>query len=379
MCERSFPGKCRMPGRRPLAGAILALAATLLCVGTAFAQNAQPALAPTSGHVPELVRYFDRLQLSEPVVYRQLAVYTLQLIDGQTLRGGWLTLDAAVARGVLVVTEKGSGGSVPVVIVENRSRSEHVFIMGGEVIAGGKQTRTVRDDVVLAPGQRLELSVFCVEQHRWSGKSSFSAGSALLPQSIRKELRKGADQHRVWSEVTRNNRALGAENSTGSLALALKSRPVQDKLSEVRRKITPEIPRGTVGFIFAARGRAVGGELFGREDLARALLPKLLDSYAVDFVLQGAAVARDHRHEKHDAAIAFYNRIRRAGSRRATTPGSGAGIRTSGEGLLGDGVSLDSTLVHFGVQIKERIVPKPEPRPIYPNRLQNNLPGRPRR
>ena len=82
MCERSFPGKCRMPGHRPLATTFLAVAAMLLYVGTVFAQNTQPALAPTTGHVPELVRYFDRLQLSEPAVFRQFAVYTLQLIDG---------------------------------------------------------------------------------------------------------------------------------------------------------------------------------------------------------------------------------------------------------------------------------------------------------
>ena len=40
----------------------------------------------------------------------------------------------------------------------------------------------------------------------------------------------------------------------------------------------PEIPRGTVGYIFVVHGRAVGAEMFGREDLARELLPKLLDS-----------------------------------------------------------------------------------------------------
>ena len=40
-----------------------------------------------------------------------------------------------------MITEKGAGGSVPAVTVENRSRDEHVFIMAGEVITGGKQTR----------------------------------------------------------------------------------------------------------------------------------------------------------------------------------------------------------------------------------------------
>jgi hypothetical protein len=327
-------------------------------------QDRQVQLAPTDRHVPELARYLERLQLSEPSVCRGLAVYSLQLIDGETLRGSWFTLDRAVSQGVLRVTEKG-GGSVPEVVVENTSRDGHVLIMAGEVISGGKQTRTVREDVVVAPGQRIELGVFCVEKHRWQGDSSFGAANQLVPQSIRKELRQGADQARVWSEVDRNNRALGAENATGSIELALKSRVVSDKLAEVRRKILPEVPRGTVGYLFVARGRAVGAEMFGSEAMARELLPKLLDSYSVDFVLQD--FGPDWRAGGgHTAAIDFYNRMRRVGSQRSATPGSGSGIRTRNDGLLGDGVSLDGVLVHYGIQIRDRIVPLPQPRPIIP-------------
>ena len=347
----------RSPANRPytlLRGMAVCLAVALIARGpTAAAQDRSPA----GGHVPELATYFDHVQIAEPVVYRHLAVYPVLLKDYAELSGGWLTLDEAISRGVLVITEKGSAGTVPSVIVENRSRREHVFVMAGEVISGGKQTRTVRHDVVMAPGQRLELSVFCVEAHRWQGGKGFSAGKALLPQSIQKELRKGADQQRVWSEVARNNRALQAENATGSLELALKAKPVQDKLSEVRRSIVPNVPQGTAGFIFVNRGRAVGAEFFGRDDLARALLPKLLDSYAVDLVLIHKSGPRPERITNHNAAIEFFQRVRRTGSYRTDTPGSGAGIRTRSGGLLGDGVSLGGTVVHYGVQVQDRIVP----------------------
>jgi hypothetical protein len=314
----------------------------------------------------------EHLQLSEPVVCRGLAVYSLQLIGGQTLRGRWLTLDHAVSRGVLRVTERGSGGSVPVVVVENTSRDDHIFIMAGEVISGGKQTRTVRQDVVLAPGQKIDLGVFCVEQRRWRGSLEFQSANQLVPQSIRKELRLGADQARIWSEVARNNRALGAENATGSLELALKSKGVNEQLVKVRRKVVPEIPRGTVGYIFVSRDRAVGAEMFGREDIARDQLPKILDSYAVDFVLQGGGGSQ-HESRRHSAAVKFYNRMRRAGSQRTTTLGSGSGIRTRADRLVGDGVSLSGVVVHFGIQVSHRIVSAPNPKPIIP------VPRRPRR
>lgn len=344
------------------------LAVAVVGGGTrALAQASAGGRPSTSGHVPELASYLDEVQIAEPVGYRGLAVYPVLLRDGAGLRGGWLPLDAAIARGALVVTEKAGGGSVPVVTVENRSRSHHIFIMGGEVVSGGKQTRTVRKDVVLAPGQQIELDVFCVEARRWRGGKQLAAGNALLPQSIQKELRKGANQRKIWSEVARNNAALGAENATGSLELALKAKPVQDQLGEVRRSLVPKMPRGSVGFIFVDRGRALGAELFGRGELARALLPKLLDSYAVDCVLirkRGAAARTD----RHNAAIKLFRRVCRAGSKRGETPGSGAGIRTRGGGLLGDGVSLGGVVVHYGVQIQDRIVPLPKPRPLVPDR-----------
>jgi hypothetical protein len=354
-------------GHTLLFWALVIVLTAILIMGCplASAQERQIELTPTDRHVPELARYMERLQLSEPVVCRGLAVYSLQLIGGETLRGSWLTLDRAVSQGVLRITEKGSGGSVPVVVMENTSRDAHVFIMAGEVISGGKQTRAVRQDVVASPGERIELSVFCVEKHRWRGGGSFGSANQLVPQSIRKEIRRGADQAGVWSEVARNNRALGAENATGSLELALKSRDVSEKLAEVRRKIVPQVPRGTVGYIFVSHGRAVGAEMFGSEPMARELLPKLLDSYSVDFVLLGGrAVWRDEG--RHTAAIDFYQRMRRVGSQRATTPGSGSGIRTRADRLLGDGVSLSGVVVHYGIQIRERVLPPPKPRPIIP-------------
>ena len=353
--------------RRNLAGwaVIGCLAAVVLGRATeAFDQVSAGERASVRGHVAELARYLENVQIAEPVVFRGLAVYPLLSRGGERLRGGWLTLDAALSRGVLVISEKGSSGSVPVVVVENRSRNERVFIMTGEVISGGKQTRTVRSDVVLAPRQRIELNVFCVEAHRWQGGKQFSGGKSLLPQSIQKELRRGADQARMWSEVARNNAALGAENATGSLELALKAEPVQEKLAEVRRHIVPKLPDGTLGFIFVDRGRALGAEFFGRGELARALLPKLLDSYAVDCVLvrkAGPEVGSSPR--GHGVAIEYFKRVCRAGSRRVDTPGSGAGIRTRGGGLLGDGVSLGGVVVHYGVQIQDRIVPLPKKLP----------------
>ena len=210
----------------------------------------------TEKHARELAKYLDGVKIAEPVAYRQLSVYPILVEDVPLLRGRWLTLDKAISRGILEVGEK-PGGSVPVVRVRNHSQDENVLIMTGEVIAGGMQTRTVRHDVVLAPGQTIDLDVFCVEAHRWAGEDKFSGGSkTMLPQSIQGKLRGGADQSKVWSEVARNNASLKAENSTGSLEVALNSPQIRRDLEDARRKIIPQIPNGTVGFIFVEHGGA---------------------------------------------------------------------------------------------------------------------------
>jgi len=59
----------------------------------------------------------------------------------------------------------------------------------------------------------------------------------------------------------------------------------------------------------------------------------------------------------------FLNRIRRAGSYRTGTPGSGSGIATRNAGLVGDGVSLGPHVAHFGCQVEDRIVAPAAPRP----------------
>ena len=307
-----------------------------------------------------MAQYLDGVKIASPIVEQGLAVYPVLVDDVRLLKGGWQTLDEAIDRGTLVIREKG-GGNVPVVIVENRSKHAHILLMTGDVIKGGMQTRTVRNDTVLAPGQRIDLDVFCVEAQRWEGEAHFSSAKLQAPQSIKGEIRGGGGQGAIWSRVAENNAALGAENSTRSLEAAVKSPAIENKLDAVRTRIVPDVPRGAVGFIFVHGNQAVGAEFFGSEALARAEFPQLLDSYAVDYILRTKATGKNIAPDDK-VATAFFERICRAGSERAKTAGSGAGIRTSADDLLGDGVSLDSALVHYGVQVARKVEPQPRKR-----------------
>lgn len=343
--------------------AAMAFLSTILALpGSVSAQR-----PPTDRHVPELARYFKNVKIASPIVEQGLAVYPVLVDDVQLLHGRWQTLDEAIDGGSLVIREK-DGGNVPIVSVENRSKNARILLMTGNVINGGMQTRTVRHDTVLSPGQRIDLDVFCVEAQRWEGETRFSSAKLQAPQSIKGEIRRGGGQSDVWQRVAENNAALGTENSTRSLEVAVKDTTVANKLEKVRKRIVPEVPRGTVGFIFVNGSRAVGAEFFGSEALARAELPQLLDAYAVDYILRAEPTAVFRNIAPNDReATTFFERICRAGSERAKTPGSGAGIRTEADGLLGDGVTFNETPVHYGVQVGQKVVIQPrKPRMLVP-------------
>ena len=346
-----------MPRAFPLRPVWLAVA--FLAPNAAAQDTARPS---THRHVPELAGYLDRVRIAEPVTYRHLAVYPVLVSDDVELRGEWLTLDAAISRRLLVVTEKGSGGSVPRVVVENRGRREHVFIMAGEIISGGKQTRTVRRDVALSPGQRIEVDVFCVEARRWEGGKQFSAPGHWFPSRSRKSSAAAPIKNRFGRKSPATTGP--SKPKTQPAAWSWPSRPARSKRSLARSggASCPEYRTGPPASS-SSTVVALGAEFFGSHQLARNLLPKLLDSYAVDCVLLGGARHGFQGETGHDAAIDMFHRICRAGSGRAPTPGSGAGIRTRASRLLGDGVGLDAAVVHYGVQIQDRIVPLPKPGP----------------
>ncbi len=290
--------------------AIVAVASIAAMAAVALAQRPS-----TDRHVRELAQYFNGVKIASPIVEQGLAVYPVLVDDVPLLHGSWQTLDEAIARRTLLIREKG-GGSVPTVSVENRSTETYILLMIGDVIKGGMQTRTVRHDTVIGPGQRIDLDVFCVEAQRWQGVSDFSAAKLQAPQSIKGEMRRGGSQSDVWSRVAENNASLGTENATHSLELAVKTPTVEKRLDAVRKRIVPEVPRGTVGFIFVHGDRAVGAEFFGSETLARAELPQLLDSYTVDYIILAKSDARRGSPENR-VATDFFQRVCRAGSERA--------------------------------------------------------------
>jgi len=273
----------------------------------------------TSQHVGELAQYLDCVKIAEPVVSDHLAVYPVIVSGPSLLRGGWLTLDAALSTGALAITERHTGAT-PVSWVENATLDEHLFLMKGEVIRRGTQIQLVRRDTVLAPGARIELNAVCAQLPPSAGAKPLSAGGTI------------------------------------------------ERPKELCRDIVPRIPSGTTGFIFVCDGQPLAADFFGSEDLALRLLPKLLESRLLGQVT--APNSADDRDGAKDGleGIEFFEHICGAGSQVVGTTGSGVAIQTREGRLVGGGVVLDGLLVHYGIRVEELGTPYRRGRPsiIWP-------------
>jgi hypothetical protein len=252
----------------------------------------------------------------------------------------FLTLDEGIRSGQVVVTEMGNGGLVrprrhavtfpdpwpgpgspmPIpgapppppqssgaevnrlMLVNNSDRP--LILLAGEIVTGGKQDRIVGRDRIVAPhSDPIDLSVFCVEPHRWVAQSEkFGAAQAMMAQpSVRQKAMAAKDQHQVWDEVARSRAAVvaaappaaaGALAGTSSYAQTMQNSTVAQRVDVVAAPVERSWEKAigelrahkAVGAVVAVNGEIVWADIFASPALLEKYWPKLVRSYAADAV-----------------------------------------------------------------------------------------------
>ena len=140
------------------------------------------------------------------------------------------TLDAALGRGTLHITEVSDSGSVPEIKVLNHG-PQPVLIIDGEELVGAKQNRTVNLSILVPPAANTIVPVTCVEAGRWSARSRsfssaprthFAAGRAAKSSQVSASLlRDGvahANQSQVWKEIAHRSARLKVHSETAAMS-----------------------------------------------------------------------------------------------------------------------------------------------------------------
>ncbi len=252
--------------------------------------GAVPGAPPRGGGVasPNAVRGAsgDELAFGAPIKYQNITIVPV----GTNKQGPfqrYTLLEEGIAKKTLAVREmQGNAGQAQVNSVEIRNTGgDPVYLLGGEMILGGKQDRIIERDTVVPPNQKwTPVSVFCVEQGRWHGQNmEFAAGGALVQPSLQQAALSG-DQSQVWAEVARKNLQHGTQSASGTYRRTIQNAALRAKIAPYREQLVKALPADlqTAGVVFAINGDIRVADLFGNPVLFSSLRDKLLSAYILE-------------------------------------------------------------------------------------------------
>jgi hypothetical protein len=243
--------------------------------------------------------------LSGPFAHDNLQVFLVHG-DSQLEPRRYATLSEALEKGWVVVKETGNVNELG---IENQSKGTTVFLNAGDIVKGGRQDRTLQDDLVLAPQSGLlPLAAFCVEHGRWTQRAgenaaAFSANNKVLAsRSLKIASRYGNNQSDVWSGVAEQQAKLNdnvsrlagktvdtrSAASQSSLQLTLENKD----LDAVKKRYLDQLraimdgKTDVIGFAYAINGEVNSAEVYNNKNLFRALWPKLLDAAVTEAITE---------------------------------------------------------------------------------------------
>jgi hypothetical protein len=243
--------------------------------------------------------------IGEPLAHRNLQIFPIHS-DTQLEDRQYVTLSEAMAKGMVVVRET---GTVNELSIENVSKDRTIFLNAGDIVKGGRQDRTIRDDLILTSRSGVvPLSSFCVEHGRWTRRgdesaAAFSMNSKVLSsRKLKMASRYGLSQSDVWAGVAEQQSKLNdnvsrlagksvetrSSASVSSLQLTLENQEL-DKVKKGYLKALESIMDGktdVVGFVYAINGEINSAEVYNNKALFQALWPKLLDAAVTEAVAE---------------------------------------------------------------------------------------------
>jgi hypothetical protein len=305
-----------------------------------------------------LTRYLAQVNVQEPLTYRNLTVFPL---TAPALgRAAYVTLDEALAAGVVSITEVSGAGTVPVIRFANKG-ARPVLILDGEELVGAKQNRVVNLTILAPAGRTLDIPVSCVEAGRWAYRSpEFSSARRAVYASLRARKvervsenlaafgSRSADQSEIWGDIALKARRMRAESPTAAMAAMYERHATGLEGYVEKLRARP----GQCGVVFAIQGRVIGFDLFDDPATLEKLCPKLVGSYALDaldseggeFTAPGVDEAQRLLSEIADGAeMQAFPAI-----------GEGTDVRIRGAQITGSALIADGLPIHTCAFYRER-------------------------
>ena len=176
------------------------------------------------------------------------------------------------------------------VIVENNS-DEHLLLLGGELLAGGRQDRIIARDTILPPRSgKTEIKVFCIEDSRWSKEKKFRHGG-YADGSLKKILDSAVNQKKVWNEIRKRFRKRRMFTKTNSYLALLGEKIMVDTSNIYFENLLPQFrssDSSLIGYVAVTGNQILGADVFISPELFFNNLEVTLKLYIDAAVMTGS-------------------------------------------------------------------------------------------
>jgi hypothetical protein len=268
------------------------------------------------------------------------------------------TLDEALSKNLLVVSELSEGGSVPELKVSNRS-DQKVLLLDGEELVGAKQNRVLNVTILLAPESETIIPVSCVEQGRWSYRSRhFGSESRAMSAHLRKKktetvsvnLRRGehfrSDQGVVWQEIEDKYERMNARRSP-TMAMADLYEEHRESSADYLNVFHPV--SNQVGIVVFIDGSLAGIDLIGTFDAMEKTFSKLVHSYVMDALETARIERKPPQKSLRAAASKVLESAMGAKVETRKSVGLGTDFRLDAPRLFGAGLEFEGHVLQLSI------------------------------
>lgn len=263
------------------------------------------------------VNYLETVPSAQSYTFQNLRLYPVHAKQSFTNEfksiGKYMTLQEAIAKNKVKITENSNSGEVNSLKIENVS-NDTIIVITGDVVKGGKQDRIINKDLLLNPKSgKKDLPVYCVESGRWSAGggahfsnrnfASASQSRAGAPaefngyynkgsMSLRKVVEKEKDQSKVWQKVDEINTSNKTTTNTKTYTALTNSAEFTQKLNKYLAFFKPKFASAptVIGVVVVSGNKVLGCDMFATHDLFIQQYESLLHSYATEAILNGQPV-----------------------------------------------------------------------------------------
>jgi hypothetical protein len=270
----------------------------------------------------------------------------------------FLTLDDALDRGALAITEMDEEGSVPELKVSNKS-DQKILMLDGEELVGAKQNRVLNVTVLIAAQSETVIPVSCVEQGRWSYKTrEFTSARRAMSADLKKKKSRSVQhnlraagsfasaQGMVWHEIDDKFERMAAAPSP-TMAMSDLYESHEDLAGRYLKAFHPV--ENQIGMVVFIDGEIAGVELLDKFDTFRRTHKKLIHSYVMDAL--ETAMLKDKPRGKPSKAIAtkILESAASASVEKRKSVALGKDVRLESKVVVGAGLEFEGQVLQMSI------------------------------